>query len=54
MSKNPSKKKKGGRGASETGPVFEEDNENNHDNEQPLLARNIYDSHGNSKYTQDD
>lgn len=48
--KNPSKKKKMGGlpGPAETGPIFEEDQEYQ-DNEQPLLAKNIYDSHGKGK-----
>jgi hypothetical protein len=32
----------------DTGPKFEEEKEH-HDNEQPLLAKNIYDSHGKGK-----
>ncbi len=43
-----SKKKKRGAVVADTGPKFEDDNEGN-ENEAPLLAKNIYESHGNGK-----
>ena len=51
MSQDPSKKKKKKVERDpqvDTGPKFEEEQEH-HDNEQPLLAKNIYDSHGKGK-----
>lgn len=51
MSQDPSKKKKKKverDPQADIGPKFEEEQEH-HDNEQPLLAKNIYDSHGKGK-----